>query len=102
MKEETFFANKLVLICTINSTMNRKNQLNCITSGGRLNFPIFKALSCIIDEMGCLNAGFSLWAIIIYATSPFIRAQTRSHFELSTCFSLIPLHLKNDLFFFEE
>ena len=44
MKEETFFANKLEVICTINSTMNSQSQLNCITSAGRLNFPIYKAL----------------------------------------------------------
>ena len=44
MKEETFFANKLELICIINSTINRKRQLNCITSAGRLNIPIHKAL----------------------------------------------------------
>ena len=44
VKDQRFFANKLELICTINSTMNRWSQLNCTTSAGRPNFPIYKAL----------------------------------------------------------
>ena len=44
MKEEKKFANEIELICAINSTMNRQSQLDCITSAGRPNFPIYKAL----------------------------------------------------------
>ena len=44
VKDQRFFANKLELIYTINSTMNKQSQLNCITSAGRPNFPIYKAL----------------------------------------------------------
>ena len=45
MKEEKKFANEIELICAINSTMNRQSQLDCITSAGRPNFPIYKALT---------------------------------------------------------
>ena len=44
MKEEKKIANEIELICAINSTMNRQSQLDYITSAGRPNFPIYKAL----------------------------------------------------------
>ena len=50
MKEEKKFANEIELICAINSTMNRQSQLDCITSAGRPNFPIYKALVVISQE----------------------------------------------------
>ena len=72
MKEEKKFANEIELICAINSTMNRQSQLDCITSAGRPNFPIYKALLRSKNENSNL-----LYSVVVHSTNSPSRLSER-------------------------